>query len=516
MREKIKIQTQRRKGAKAQGKSAIKIFASLLFCAFALNVLSGFVFAQTEIPPVPSAARSVKIPNVQEKSLPNGLKVVVVERKNVPLVTASLLVKSGANVEDDAVAGVADMTASMLLKGTKTRTATQIAQDMEFLGGNINSGAGWNSSNITVNVTSDKLDKALAIMSDVILNPTFSPTELALYKTQTLDNLNVQLKQPSSLAGFVASRYTFDEHSAVGTPETIAKISQANILKFYQQAYFPLNSVLIFTGDISQNDALSLAKKYFGNWNSSAKAMTVKMSLKPKKVANRFLVIDLPNSGQAAVNYAKKLDSGRGGTNYYSALVANTVLGGGYSARLNEEIRIKRGLSYGARSDISWRPSDSNFLARAQTKNVSAAEVAELVEAEISKLTTDAVLSDELNPRKATLNGNFGRSLETTNGLAAQIGEIYLYGLSTAELNSYMTNVQNISDEEVKNFALGNLKGGDIIIVGDAKIFMDDLKKRFPNQKIEVISANELDLNSPTLRKTMAKPMPKTKGKSKK
>lgn len=504
---------------RVQSSKYIKFLLCLSVAAMSFTTV---VFAQ-EMPPAPSAPRSVKIPTVREKKLPNGLKVVVVERKNVPLVTASLLVKSGANVEDDALAGVADMTASMLLKGTKTRTATQIAQDVEFLGGDLNSGANWNSSNVSVNVTSDKLDKALAIMSDVAMNPTFSPQEIALYKTQTLDALNVQLKQPGALAGFVASRYTFDEHSASGTPETIAKISRPNILKFYQKAYLPTDSVLIFTGDISAEDAFTLAKKYFGNWKSTAKPMQKPLSItqdtmnsedrtqfnQKMNVINRFLVIDLPDSGQAAVSYAKKLSWGRGGVDYFPALVANTVLGGGYSARLNEEIRIKRGLSYGAGSSINWRTSDSNFLARAQTKNVSAAQVAELVEAEISKLTSEPVLTDELNPRKATLNGNFGRSLETTRGLAAQLGELYLYGLNPDELNSYMSNVQNISDKQVEEFALKNLKGGDIIIVGDAKVFMSDLKKRFPNQKIEVVEASNLDLNNANLKKTAKKPLSK-------
>ncbi|MGI8639859.1 MAG: M16 family metallopeptidase [Pyrinomonadaceae bacterium] len=512
----MKVKSKKLKGKSEKSFETVGLRLRLSVFAFLLLPFAfSFVQAQTETPPAPSAPRAVKIPAVQEKELPNGLKIVVVERKNVPLATVSLLVKSGANVEDEALAGVADLTASLLLKGTKTRSATQIAEEMEFLGGNINSGANWNASNVTVNVTSDKLDKALAIMSDVILNPTFSPKEIELYKTQTLDNLNVQLKQPSSLAGFVASRYSFDEHSAIGTPESLKRITQANILKFYREAYLPTDSVLIFTGDISADSALSLAKKYFSNWKSSQKPTVKPMTITQERmtkedrvkfnqkmnIANRFLVIDLPNSGQAAVTYAKKLDWGRGGVDYYPALVANTVLGGGYSARLNQEIRIKRGLSYGASSSLNWRPSDSNFLARAQTKNISAAQVAELVAAEMSKLTTDSVLSDELTPRKLTLTGNFGRSLETTTGLAAQIGELYLYGIPTGELNSYMTNVQNISDEQVKNFALGNLKGGDIIIVGDAKSFMDDLKKRFPNQKIEVIKADELDLSKKNLRK---------------
>lgn len=459
-----------------------------------------------EQPPAPSAPRSVTIPNVVEKTLPNGLKVVVVERKNVPLVTASLLIKSGANAEDEALAGVADMTASLLQKGTKTRNATQIAEQIEFLGGDLNSGAGWASSTVGLNVTSDKLDQALAIMSDVILNPTFPQSEIDLYKTQTVDDLNVQLKQPTAIAGFAASRYTFGEHSAFGTPETIAKITRANISDFYQKNFQPNNAVLIFTGDINAAQGDALAQKYFGKWNGKAVfPVFAPISKMPAEnsVIKRLLVIDLPNSGQAAVTYAKKLDSvGRtAGANYYSASVLNSILGGDFSARLNLEIRIKRGLSYGAGSNFIWRNAASNFTASAQTKNVSAAEVAELMAGEIGRLTTDAVLTDELTPRKANLTGKFGRSFETTGGLARQISDLYLYGLKTAELNAYVQSVQGVSDSQVKDFALNNLKGGDIIIVGDYKIFADDLRKRFPNQKIEVVPASELNLNSNTLRK---------------
>ncbi|MCA1622331.1 MAG: insulinase family protein, partial [Acidobacteria bacterium] len=221
-------------------------------------------------------------------------------------------------------------------------------------------------------------------------------------------------------------------------------------------------------------------------------------------VVRRILVVDLPNSGQAAVTYAKKLGNvGRTREDYFfPASVVNSVLGGGYSARLNQEIRIKQRLSYGASSGFTWRPMNTNFLARAQTKNVSAAKVAELMMAEIAKITTDSVLQGELKPRKAVLNGSFQRSLETTGGLAAQISELYLYGLKPDELNSYMQKVENVSDNQVKDFAFENIKGGDIIIVGDAKVFMDDLQKRFPNQKVEVISVNDLDLNRDDLRKT--------------
>ncbi len=488
----------------------------LLFLTFAF-LLSPFALSANaqELPPAPSAPRAVKIPAIKNSELANGLKVAVVTRRNLPLVTVSLLLKN-AGAAAEAKNGLANATASLLTKGTKTRSATQIAEQIEFLGGDLNANANWNSTVITLNITSDKLEQALAIMSDVVLNPTFAPSEIDLFKSQTNDELNVALKQPGSLASFVASRYSFGEHNAIGTPQSLESITDTDIAKFYRQSYAPANAVLVFAGDIADSQADALAKKYFGSWKttevgaSTVDRPTVGGNSPKNDLINRFLVIDLPNSGQAAVVYAKKLGSGRVScpngkcatdATYYPATVANTILGGGYSARLNEEIRIKRGLSYGAGSSLASRFNNTNLLARVQTKNVSAAEVAELVAAEIARLGSGLTGPAELLPRQLTLNGAFGGSLETTNGLAGKLVDLYTYGLSADELNSYMKNVRDVSAEQVKNFAAANLDGGDMIIVGDYKIFADDLKKRFPNQKIEVIPASDLDLNSANLMK---------------
>ena len=192
---------------------------------------------------------------------------------------------------------------------------------------------------------------------------------------------------------------------------------------------------------------------------------------------------------------------GRKSDSFYSATVMNTVLGGGYSARLNYEIRIKRGLSYGAGSNITWRSYAANFGTRAQTKNQSAAEVAELTLAEIKRLTEGAVPSDELVPRKSTLTGNFGLGLETTGGLARAVSDLYSFGIPTSELNAFVGNVNGVTDAQIRDFASKNLLGGDIIIAGDYSIFKDDLAKRFPNIKIDVIKADALDLSKDDLRK---------------
>ena len=484
---------------------------NLILLIFLCAIFSFSVFAQTpsETPPPPSKPPTVKVPAVKQAKLSSGLPVVVVERKNVPLVTVQLLVKSGANKESAENAGLADMTAALLTKGTKTRSATQIAQEIEFLGGSLNSGADWNSSVVSLNILSDKLEPAFAIMADTVLNPAFANSEIDLYKTQTLDNLSVSLKQPGTLNNYVANRYTFGEHSAIGTPETIEKLNQKNIMNYHDNLYSPGNSVLIFTGDISSETAMRLAEKYFGNWKSNQKesagkttATISKNAASDENTINKILIVDLPNSGQAAVSYAKKENFGRGDEiSYFASNVLNSILGGGYSSRLNQEIRIKRGLSYGAGSRFGYRQGDTNFVATTQTKNISAAEVAQLIQTEIERLANEDISAEELSPRKLVLTGNFGRNLETNKGLANLISELYLYDLSPNELNSYMQNVSNISEKQVKDFAAGNIKGGDIIIVGDYAVFKDDLKKRFPDKEIQVISADDLDLNRDDLRK---------------
>jgi zinc protease len=258
-------------------------------------------------------------------------------------------------------------------------------------------------------------------------------------------------------------------------------------------------------GDITSAKASSLATKLFGSWNGMrGSGGDIDSNPEPPRgpIASRLLVVDLPGSGQASVNFYRPIRSmGRSAKEYYAATVLNSLLGGGYSSRLNQEIRIKRGLSYGAGSGFGWRGEGVNFSTRTQTKNQSAAEVAELVVGELKRLADTDAVEAELNPRRLVLTGNFGRNLETTAGLTSALADLYLFGIPTSELNKYMTSVAGVSSTNVKEFASRFLHSGEIIIVGDYSMFKDDLAKRFPEMKVEVIKASELDITKPNLRK---------------
>ena len=444
------------------------------------------------------------LPQPAEKTLANGLRVIVAKSSDLPLVTADLTVKTGAWADPPGLAGAASMTAGMLTEGTKTRGAQQIARETESLGANLDSAAGQESSSVTLNVMTGKLPQAMAIMADVARNPAFAEVELERQRAQSLDGLSVSLQQPGSLATFASSPvlYAGTPFGQVpgGTPTSLAKLKTADLAKIHTAYYRPDNAILVLTGDISAEQGFALAERAFGDWKAPAGTTPEQPAIMPK-APPRAVAIDLPGTGQAAVN-VQTTTIARSDPQFYPAIVANTVLGGGYSARLNEEIRIKRGLSYGAGSGLAARRTTGLFRATAQTKNESAPQVVDLISTELTRLAAEPAGAEELKARKSTLIGNYGRNLATAEGLADAVGNLALYGVPLSELGAYTGKVEAVTPEQVQDFARSQLDPArmSLIVAGDAKIFVDDLKKRAPN--LEVIPAADLDLDRPDLRKS--------------
>jgi len=471
----------------------------------------GFCFSTTvsaqlpqATPPPPGPPRSIQIPAVAEKTLANGLRVIVIQRTNTPLVSAEVIIRNGAEVDPPHLAGLAHLTASLLTLGTRTRTATQIAEEIEALGGTQASGALWDASTASVGVMSSKITPAVEILADVVQHPTFSKEELERLRQQYIDYVNVQLGEPGSIASFAAYRVLFGDapygHAVGGMPDSLKHIRRSDVIRLHGELYRPNNAILIFGGDIEPGDAFRLAEKYFGDWRPAAvSTRSAARFPQPPTHRRRVLVIDKPDAAQAAVVL---VHSGikRRDPDYFRALVANSVLDG-YSGRLNQEIRIKRGLSYGAGSGLEALRSGGSFLASAQTRNDAGAQVADLLLREVDRLAKESVAQDELIPRKAVLVGNFARELEQINGLVSDVGFYALLGIPLDETNRFVNNVQRISADDIRTFAASRLRASEasIVLVGNAKEFLPQLRKQFKG--VEVIPIADLDLNSASLRK---------------
>src|SRR5215213_4838229 len=220
-------------------------------------------------PPPPAQPRSGTFPTPAEQTLPNGLRVIVIERRESPLISAQLLVKNGGEVDPAELAGLADMTANLLTKGTQTRDATKIAQEIESLGGSLDSGARWDSSFASVGVMSSKIPQAMEILADVVRRPTFKSEEVERLRQQYLDNVTLAFGDPGTIARFVAARVVFGDspygHPVSGTTESLTRITAADIAKMHSRYYRPDNAILVIGGDIGAKDGIALATKYFGD-----------------------------------------------------------------------------------------------------------------------------------------------------------------------------------------------------------------------------------------------------------
>jgi zinc protease len=395
------------------------------------------------------------------------------------------------------------MMAGMLTEGTKTRSAQQIASQVESLGASLSSGGGLESSSVTLSAMADKLPAAMAIMADVARNPAFAAEELERQRDQALDGLRVAYQQPGSVAGFAAAPVVFGGtpfgHAPGGTPASLPRLKTTDLARLHAAGFRPDNAILVLTGDISAADGFALAEKAFGDWKAPATPLVPAPAITPA-TKPRAVAIDIPGTGQASVNVLKPAIA-RTDPDYYPGVVATTVLGGGYSARLNQEIRIKRGLSYGASARLSTARTTGSFRASAQTKNESASEVLDLINAELARLAAQPAGAEELKARKSVLVGGYGRELATSGGLADILGDYALYGVPLDEVGRYTAKVEAVDAAQVQVFARRALDPAQtsVIVAGDAKTFTPALKAKLPG--LEVIPADQLDLESPTLRK---------------
>lgn len=457
--------------------------------------------AQRVRPPAPGPQVPATLPTAEERTLANGLRVIVARSSDLPLVTADLSVRAGVWADPRGKAGATAMMAGLLTEGTKTRSARDIARRVESLGATLSSGAGQEAVSVTLSALPDTLDETLVILADVARNPAFAAEELDRQRDQALDGLSVAYRQPAGLAGAAIAPVVFAGtplgRASQGTPESLKQLNRQDLVRLHVAAFRPDNAVLVLTGDITPEVGFALAERTFGGWRAPTAPLPAAPAIQPS-TKPRAVAIDLPKADQASVNVVRSAVS-RGDPDYYPALVAATVLGGGYSARLNQEIRIKRGLSYGAGARLASGRAAGSFQASAQTKTESVVEVLGLINAELARLGSEPAGPDELAARKSTLIGGYGRALATSGGLADILGELALTGTPLEELGRYTDRVQAVDAEQVRAHARRGLDPAatSVIIAGDAALFAPALKALRPD--LAVIPVDRLYLESPSL-----------------
>ncbi|HBL31526.1 MAG TPA: hypothetical protein DD490_32285 [Acidobacteria bacterium] len=462
-------------------------------------------------PPV-QPAKEVHFPGFAEKTLPNGLRVVVVEHRESPVVTVQMLFRAGKAFEPADKAGLADATASLLREGTATRSSQQIAAAIDAVGGSLSTGGSLDSAFADVGVTSDQLDLGLDLLADVVLRPSFPAEELERWRRQSLNGLQIQQEDAGYLADAAFDRAVFHGHPYGlpdgGTPTSVGALTRDDLVAFHREHFVPNETIVAVIGDVAADDAHARIERAFGTW-ARGKEHTIPPVDTRSGDRPRILVIDVPDAvqtelriGQVGLAFADPEAS--------VADVYNSILGGGSSSRLYQEVRTKRGLTYGAGSSFLKAVQPGSFQASTFTKTESTVLALEVMLDVIRELAKTPVPAEELEARKTYLSGVFPLEIETAAGIANKVLEAMKYGLGREHIEGYRGRIDAVTAAQVQSFAERRLRPGSFLIVlaGNAKGFLPELEKKQIGP-IEVIPAAELDLLRADLRKPAA-PTPAT------
>ena len=458
----------------------------------AFLLLSGYIHAQLDRTKVPSPgpAPKIQLGEYESFTLDNGLKVFVVENHKLPKVTYSLVLDLDA-IKEGGKAGYVSIAGQLLRNGTSNRPKSVIDEEVDFIGATLNTSSGGVSGSSLKKHT----NKLLELMADVLLNPSFPVEELEKIKKQTISNLQANKEDPNAIASDVRAVLNFREHpyGELTTEETVQNIDRASVIGFYQTYFKPNIAYMAIVGDINRKEAQKLIKKYFGNWE---RGEVPKNIFKVPEAPSKTLVamVDRPQSVQSIINVSYPVNLKPGSEDAIKARVMNTILGGGFSSNLMQNLREDHGFTYGARSSLSGDKLIGNFNASASVRNeVTDSSVVEFLY-ELNRIRTENVSEEQLKSIKNYITGGFARSLENPQTIANFAINIERYNLPKDYYANYLMNIEAVSVADVKEMAQKYIKPDNayILVVGKASEVIGNLGK-FGDVKYYDIYGNEYE-----------------------
>ena len=456
-----------------------RITTSAVMLLTAHSVLDAQTFDRTR-PPVLGPPPKVSLPPIVTRQLPNGLRLMVVEHHELPVADFILLVGSGGTADPAGKMGVANLTAAMLREGTTTRKSLEIADQIAFLGVRLNAGSSWESSTLSLHTPTAQLDSALALFADVALRPSFPANEFDRLKKTRLTEL-LQLKdQGPAIANIAYPAIVYGSSHPygarlLGTEGSVAGLSVADLQSYYGSNFRPNNSTLIVVGDVTPAQIEQKVNRFFGGWQRGD-VTPVKYTDPPKAGITTVYLIDKPGAAQSSFRIAT-VGVPRSTRDYFALTVMNTILGGSFTSRLNNNLRETKGYTYGARSQFDMRRAAGPFIASAEI--VAAKTDSALIEfmKELNAIR-QSVPPEELSKAKRYLQLQLPSDFETTQQIAGALVPVAMYGLPLDYYNNYVQNIEAITPADVERVARQYVNPGSlaVVIVGDRKSIEPALK----------------------------------------
>lgn len=430
-------------------------------------------------PPPPLPPRPIKLPTTSETTLRNGLLVLVVQDQRLPLVSYRLALRSGDAHDPADLPGLADMLTGLLTEGTQSRNSREIADEVARIGATLQAGANSDYTTVAASSLTTFSDEILELLADVALRPVFPENEVELTKQNTKESLKQQRAQPSFLATEMVAKVMFGSHPysvTAPTPEAIDATTRERLIEFHRSKFIPNNAVLLVAGDVEHDALLKRIESLFGNWQPGA-VPSDEFPAPPRRAARSAYVIDRPGSAQANIVIA---NSGITRTNadYFPLLVMHTVLGANASSRLFMNLREEKGYTYGAYSSLDARRTAGTFRATAEVRTPVTGDSLKEFFYELGRIRSEPVSEKEIGDAKSYLTGVFPIRLETQEGLIDQLLQIKMFGLPDNYLDTYRSNIQSVTREQIQEVANKYVRPDEaaIVIVGDAAQLTEQIK----------------------------------------
>ncbi len=451
-----------------------------------------------EGPPRPLVARDVTFPPYELQTLPNGLQVVAVLHHEQPVVSMRMIVRAGSALDPRDKLGTAQLGANLLTQGTVEKSAKQLNEEIDFLGGAMGAGAGTDLTFINMVVMKDSFEVGLRMLSDMARRPAFANEEIERQRQQMLSGLQVSLDDPEFIANAVFDRLVYGFHPygmpQTGTPQTLSAIARDDLVAFHRRYFLPNNAILAVVGDVTAEEAINGVKKVFGDWERREVAREDPMA--PPEPARRIIVVNKPDAVQTEVRVGH-LGVKRNHPDYMALNLAMRILGGEGANRLHQVLRTERGLTYGAQAEFDTLRDAGDFEASTNTRSEATGEVLRLMVDEFWRIQRERVRERELADAKAYLTGSFPLTIETPDAIATQVLNALFYGLPVQELQSFRERVNAVTVDDIERVARFYLRPDrlSIVLVGNAQAFASQLKA-IGFGGFETVSMNELDLTA--------------------
>ncbi|HKX82755.1 MAG TPA: pitrilysin family protein [Pyrinomonadaceae bacterium] len=420
------------------------------------------------------------LPPIEKTKLSNGMDLWMVEQRELPIVSMNMVFRTGSSNEPEKKTGVASITSQLLDDGTTTRSAGDIANQLQSIGANIGSFSGWDSTTVSLQTLTKNLDKGIEIYADVVQNPAFPEKEVESLRGRLLVGLRQQKSNPNAISDVVYNKVLYGSHAygRSNTEASLKAISRNDFVGYYGSTYRPNNATLIVVGSFDKLALKAQLEKAFGGWKGgdvSAKDLGTPRSLDKAGI----YLVDRPNSAQSVVSVGQ-VGVDRMNPDYYPIIVMNTILGGGFTSRINMNLREDKGYTYGARSGFSFRRGAGPFSAGGDIQTAVTKEAIVEFMKELNDIRGGRpVTQKELDYNKQSLIRRYPSGFETVGAISNQLANLVTYGLADSYFNEYIAKVNAVTIEDVDRVAKKYLDPSKmaIVIVGDRKAIEPGLKE---------------------------------------